>query len=155
MLVIYEKVPGHFWMIAIVTWELPSRDSEVRGAIVRIAKTNTILKRPVNNLFAVQNIYRDTNQIDKASHREMVSSFPCYPVSREYLWKKTEIEKKANSALQQPRTDFWRMMGEERLNALSFVCIHWDIFLDCDKIIDNYAPKYPRRMFLINPLSVN
>ena len=41
-------------------------------------------------------------------------------------------------------------MGEERLNALSLVCIHQDIF---DKII--YASKYPRRMLLINPLSEN
>ena len=48
VLVFYEKVPRHFWRIAIVTRVLPSRDSEIRGAIVRIAKTNTILKRPVN-----------------------------------------------------------------------------------------------------------
>ena len=44
---------------AIIT----SRDSEIRGII----KTNTILKRPVNRLFAVENTYRDTNQTDKAS----------------------------------------------------------------------------------------
>ena len=85
VLVFYEKVPRHFWRIAIVTRVLPSRDSEIRGAIVRIAKTNTILKRPVNNLFAVENIYHDTNQTDKASHREMASPFPCCPVNREYL----------------------------------------------------------------------
>ena len=35
-LVIYEKVPKHFWRIAIVTRVLPSRDSEIRRAIVRI-----------------------------------------------------------------------------------------------------------------------
>ena len=52
VLVFYEKVPRHFWRIAIVTRVLPSRDSEIRGVIVRIAKTNTILKRPVNKLFA-------------------------------------------------------------------------------------------------------
>ena len=46
-------------------------------------------------------------------------------------------------------------MGEERLNALSLACIHWDIFLDFDKIIDIYASIYPRRMLLINPLSEN
>ena len=42
VLVFYEKMLGHFWRIAIVTRVLPSRDSEIRGAIVRIAKTNTI-----------------------------------------------------------------------------------------------------------------
>ena len=46
-------------------------------------------------------------------------------------------------------------MGEDRLSALSLVCIHGVIFLDYDKIIDIYASKYPRRMLLINPLSEN
>ena len=62
VLVFYEKVLRHFWKISIITRVLPSRDSEKRGAIVRIAKTNTILKRPVNNLFAIENTYHDTNQ---------------------------------------------------------------------------------------------
>ena len=73
MLVFYGKVPRHFRRISIVTLVLPSTDSEIRGAIVRIAKTNTILKRPVNKLFAVENTYHDTNQTDKASHKEIVS----------------------------------------------------------------------------------
>ena len=70
MLVSYEKVPRDFWRIAIVTRVLPSRDSEVRGAIVRIAKTNTILKCPVKKLFAVENTYHDTNQTDKAKEQK-------------------------------------------------------------------------------------
>ena len=57
VLVFYEKVLRHFWRIAILTRVLPSRDSELRGAIVRIA----ILKRPVNKLFAVENTYHDTD----------------------------------------------------------------------------------------------
>ena len=47
------------------------------------------------------------------------------------------------------------MIEEERLDALLLVCIHGDIFLDYDKIINIYASKYPRRMLLINPLSEN
>ena len=39
------------------------------------------------------------------------------------------------------------MMGVERLNALSLVYIHRDIFLDYDKIIDIYASKYQGRSF--------
>ena len=64
--------------------------------------------------------------------------------------------KKANSALQHLRlsTEIPSMMGEGNLNALSFVCIHRDIFPDYDKIIEIYASKYPR-MFLINPLGEN
>ena len=71
--------------------------------------------------------------------------------------KENPHRKKANSALQHLRllTDFRSMMGEGPLNALSFVCIHQDIFLDYDKIIEIYASKYPRRMLLINPLSEN
>ena len=76
VLVIYQKVLRHFWRIAIVRQVLSSRDSEIRGEIVRIAKTNTILKCSLNNLFAVENIYHDTNQTDKASHREIASPFP-------------------------------------------------------------------------------
>ena len=53
MLVYDEKVSRHFWRIAIVTGVLPSRDFEIRGAILRIAKANTILKRPVNKLFPI------------------------------------------------------------------------------------------------------
>ena len=49
---------------------VPSRDSEIRGAIVRIAKTNTILKRPINKLFTVENTCRDTNQTDKAGEQK-------------------------------------------------------------------------------------
>ena len=35
-------VPRDFWRTAIITGELPSRDSEIGGAIVIMAKTNTI-----------------------------------------------------------------------------------------------------------------
>ena len=73
VLVFNEKVLRHFWRIAIVTRVLPSRDSEIKGAIVRIAKTNTILKRPVNKLFAVENTYHETNQTDKTRHKEITS----------------------------------------------------------------------------------
>ena len=44
-----------------LTGVLPSKDSEIRGAIVRIATTNIILKRPVNKLFPIENAYQDTN----------------------------------------------------------------------------------------------
>ena len=85
VLVLYEKVARHFWRIAMVMRVLPNRDSEIRGAIVRIAKTKTILKCPINDLFTVENIYHDTNETDKVSHREMASPFLCCPVNRECL----------------------------------------------------------------------
>ena len=70
VLVFYEPVPRHFWRIAIVTQVLPSRNSEIRGPIVRIAKTNRILKRPVSKLFAAENhIMTLTKQISQVIKR--------------------------------------------------------------------------------------
>ena len=46
-------------------------NTQVRGALVRIAKTNAILKRPIKKLFIVENTYRDTNQTDKAKGQKL------------------------------------------------------------------------------------
>ena len=64
-------MPRHFWKIVIVTGVLSSRDSEIKGAIVRIKKTNAILKRPVNKLFPIEYTYHDTNQTDKAREQKL------------------------------------------------------------------------------------
>ena len=53
-----EKYPDTFGELPL-TGALPSRDSEIRGAIVWIAKTNVILKRPVNKLFPIENTYQE------------------------------------------------------------------------------------------------
>ena len=39
--------------------------------IVRIKKTNAILKRTVNELFPIKNTYHDTNQTDKAREQKL------------------------------------------------------------------------------------
>ena len=62
VLVYDEKVPRNFWRIAIVTRLLPSTDFQIREAIATIAKTNTILKCPVNKLFAVENTCHGTKR---------------------------------------------------------------------------------------------
>ena len=46
-------------------------NTQVRGAFVRIAKTNAILKRSMKKLFIVENTYRDTNQTDKAKGQKV------------------------------------------------------------------------------------
>ena len=38
---------------------------------MRIAKTNTILKRPLNKLFTVENTYNDTNQTGEAMGQKL------------------------------------------------------------------------------------
>ena len=50
---------------------LLSRDSEIKGAIVRIKKNNAILKRPVNKLFSIEYTYHDTRQTDKAREQKL------------------------------------------------------------------------------------
>ena len=71
MLVYGEKVPKHFWRIAIVAGLLLNRGSETRGAIVKSAKTNAIPKRLINKLFTIENTYHDTNQTDKAKEQKL------------------------------------------------------------------------------------
>ena len=60
MLVYDEKEPTHFWKNDRVTPALPSRDSEIKRAILRIKKTNAILKRFVNKLFPIEYTYHET-----------------------------------------------------------------------------------------------
>ena len=71
MLVYDEKVPRHFWKIAIVIWVLPSRDSKIKGAIVRIVKTNAILKGPVNKICTVENTCHDTSGTDETREQKL------------------------------------------------------------------------------------
>ena len=71
MLVYGEKVPKHFWRIAIVAGLLLNTGSETRGAIVKSTKTNAIPKRLINKLFTVENTYHDTNQTDKSREQKL------------------------------------------------------------------------------------
>ena len=66
MIVYDKKEPRLFWRIAIVTGLLHSIDSGTKRAILRITKTNTILKRPINKLFSTENTYQETKQTGKA-----------------------------------------------------------------------------------------
>ena len=74
VLVYDEKVPRHFLRIAVAVGVLPSRDSEIRWAVVRIAKTNTTLKRPVSKLLIVENTYHNTEKTDKGTEVKARSS---------------------------------------------------------------------------------
>ena len=53
-----ERYPDIFGELPL-TGVLPSRDSEVSEAIVRMTKTNAILKHPVNKLFPIENTYQE------------------------------------------------------------------------------------------------
>ena len=85
MLVYDEKVPWRFCKISIVAGVLPSRDSEIKGAIVKILMTNAILKLPVNKLFPIKYTYHGTNQIDKAREQKLQweAAVNCVKIKRE------------------------------------------------------------------------
>ena len=70
MLVYDEKVPRHFWRIAIVAGVLVEILKQ-KGVIEKIKKANAILKRPVNKLFPTECTYHDTKQIDKAGEQKL------------------------------------------------------------------------------------
>ena len=55
-------MPTHFCKIDKIRPTLPSTDSEIIGAIVRLKKTNAILKRSVNKLFKIEYTYHDTRE---------------------------------------------------------------------------------------------
>ena len=71
MLVYEDVVSRYFWRIAIITAVLPNRNSKIKRVIVRIAKANTILKRPINKFFTVRNTHHDTNQADKGREKKL------------------------------------------------------------------------------------
>ena len=48
-----------------LTGVLHCKDFEIRGAIVRFAKINAMLKRSANRLFPIENTYQDTKQAEK------------------------------------------------------------------------------------------
>ena len=52
-----ERYPETFGELLLAE-VLPSRDSEIRVTIVKIAKTNEIFKRPLNNLLPIENTYQ-------------------------------------------------------------------------------------------------
>ena len=64
-----KRYPDTFGELQL-TGLLPNRDSEIKGAIVTIAKTNTI-KRSANKLFPVENTYQDTSQTGMAREQRL------------------------------------------------------------------------------------
>ena len=59
------------WNILCGIGVLPGRYSEIRGAIVGIAKTNSILEHPLNEVFPTENADQDNNKTDKAREQKL------------------------------------------------------------------------------------
>ena len=74
-----DKLPRSQWKLGLVTELIPGRDTKVRGAKVRLSKTNTIITRPVNKRYLLEclntnstspTINKDTVQTDTKPKRE-------------------------------------------------------------------------------------
>ena len=65
-----KRCPDTFGELSL-TRVLPNTDSEIRGAIVRIARTNAILKCSINKLFPIENTYQGTNQTGTAREQKL------------------------------------------------------------------------------------
>ena len=63
-----KRCPNTFRELPL-TGALPSRDLEIRGVIMGIAKINTVFKLPLNKLSSSKNKYQGTNQTAKGSKK--------------------------------------------------------------------------------------
>lgn len=69
-----EKQPRSIWKLGVVT-ELfkgrdgEGRDGEARGAVVKIPKTNSFIKRPVNQLYLVERTVHDKKEEEVLNKR--------------------------------------------------------------------------------------
>ena len=52
------------WRVGIVEELLQGKDSQIRGAKVRVPNTNSILKRPVNKLYLLERMKDAVTQVD-------------------------------------------------------------------------------------------
>ena len=87
IVIIYdEKCPRHLWRIAKVEKLIKGNDSKIRGAVLKIGKTGSIIKRPVNKLYpfvqrkfenySVTNSRKSTEcKVDKLHVNDDVSSY--------------------------------------------------------------------------------
>ena len=49
-----SNLPSSTWELAMVHEVIVSKDANIRGALVKVAKTKMFVKRPVNRLYLVQ-----------------------------------------------------------------------------------------------------
>ena len=80
-----EKYPDTFGEL-LLTGVLHSRDSEIRGAIVWISKTNVIIKRSINKLFPLKKyIKNQPNGYDKGTKVKARNSCNCWTKGKIWL----------------------------------------------------------------------
>ena len=57
VLISEEKLPRSAWRIRIIQELIIGKDNCIRGATVRVPRTNSVISRPVNKLFPIETIH--------------------------------------------------------------------------------------------------
>ena len=69
VIVFDEKQPRHLWKLGKITRIIYGNDNKIRGAELKIGRTNAIINRPVNKLYPLES-YR-TNEINKDKENDI------------------------------------------------------------------------------------
>ena len=75
VLISEEKLPRLAWRIGIIQELVIGKDNCIRGATVRVPRTNSVISRPVNKLFPIETIHDcvDVNNVNnKDNERDEV-----------------------------------------------------------------------------------
>ena len=72
VMVCAAKLPRSQWKLGLVTELIPGQDTKVRGAKVRLSKTNTIITRPVNKLYLLERL--NTNSTSATINKDTVQT---------------------------------------------------------------------------------
>ena len=59
-----ETQSRSMWRVGIVEKLLQGKDGQIRGVKVRVPKTNSILKRPVNKLYLVERMKETVTEVE-------------------------------------------------------------------------------------------
>ena len=51
-----DKIPRSAWKVGIVEEVVKGTDGNIRGAVVRVPRTKSLIKRPVNRLFLIERV---------------------------------------------------------------------------------------------------
>ena len=72
LIVHVDKLPKSQWKLGLVTELISGRDTKVRGAKVRLSKTNTVITRHVNKLYLLECL--NTNSTSATTNKDTVQT---------------------------------------------------------------------------------
>ena len=71
-----DKLTRSQWKLGLVTALIPGRDTKVRGAKVRVSKTNTVITRSVNKLYLLEHLNANSTSGNINKHTLQTNTKP-------------------------------------------------------------------------------